>query len=36
VGRQDEIAQTQVCRTEDEVFTTGEQWKAALQLKGWS
>ena len=36
VGRQDEIVQTQVCRTEEEVFTTGEQWKAALRLKGWS
>jgi hypothetical protein len=36
VGQQEEIVQSQVCRTEDQVFTTGETWKAALQEKGWT
>ena len=35
VGQQTEIVQTKVCRTEDEVFTTGEEWKAALRSKDW-
>ena len=35
VGRQQETVQTQVCRTEDEVLTTGETWKAAMKEKGW-
>jgi hypothetical protein len=26
----------QVCRTQDEVFSTGEQWKAAMIEKGWT
>jgi hypothetical protein len=34
VGR-DEIVQTQVCRSQDEVLRTGEQWKAAMIEKGW-
>jgi hypothetical protein len=33
VGNPDEIVQTQVCRTQDEVFSAGERWKSALQLK---
>jgi hypothetical protein len=36
VGSQLEIAQTQVCRTQDEVLTTGEQWKAGMIAKGWT
>ncbi len=35
IGAQLEIVQTQVCRTQEEVFTTGEQWKAAMREKGW-
>ena len=32
----DEIVQTQVCRSQEDVLTTGEQWKAAMVEKGWS
>jgi hypothetical protein len=35
IGAQADIVQTQVCRTQDEVLTTGEQWKAAMIEKGW-
>jgi hypothetical protein len=35
VGSQLEVVQSQVCRTQDEVLTTGEQWKAAMTEKGW-
>jgi hypothetical protein len=31
----DEFLQSKVCKTEDEVLETGEQWKAALLEKGW-
>ena len=31
----DDIVQTQVCRSQDEVLNTGEQWKAAMIEKGW-
>lgn len=31
----DEILRTQVCRTQEEVFTTGEQWKTAMETRGW-
>jgi hypothetical protein len=34
VGRQLEVVQSQVCRTQDEVLTIGEQWKAAMIEKG--
>jgi hypothetical protein len=34
IGAQLEVVQTQVCRTQDDVFTTGEQWKAAMIVKG--
>lgn len=27
---------SQVCRSQDEVFTFGEKWTAALKAKGWS
>jgi len=30
-----EMVRTQVCRSEDEVFSTGETWKAGLWVKGW-
>jgi hypothetical protein len=31
-----ELLRSQVCRTQDDVLTTGEQWKAAMIEKGWS
>lgn len=31
----DDIVQSQVCRSQDEVLSTGEQWKAAMIEKGW-
>ena len=34
VGSQKEVVSTQVCRTQEEVFSTGEQWKAAMIEKG--
>ena len=36
VGAQIEVVQTQVCRSQDEVADTGEQWKRAMMEKGWS
>lgn len=35
VGAQQEVVQTRVCRTQDEVLSTGEEWKAAMLEKGW-
>ena len=35
VGAQAELIQTQVCRTEEDVLTTGERWKAGMMEKGW-
>jgi hypothetical protein len=35
VGQQLEVVQSQVCRSQDDVLTTGEQWKAAMVEKGW-
>jgi hypothetical protein len=35
VGSQHEIVQSQVCRSQEEVLTIGEQWKAAMIEKGW-
>lgn len=32
----DELLQSQVCRTQEDVFTTGDTWKAALIEKGWT
>ena len=29
------LLQSQVCRTQDEVLSTHEAWKAAMQGKGW-
>jgi len=31
-----EFLQSQVCRSQDEVFDTSDQWKAAMVAKGWS
>jgi hypothetical protein len=35
VGHQTEPVQTQVCRSQEEVLTTGETWKAALLAEDW-
>jgi len=35
VGLNRDFLQTQVCRTQDEVLTIGEQWRAAMIDKGW-
>jgi hypothetical protein len=35
IGVQAEVVQTQVCRTQEAVFTTGEEWKIAMGEKGW-
>lgn len=34
-GSKAELLRSQVCRTDDEVLTTGEQWKTGLREKGW-
>lgn len=36
VGSPENIIQTQVCRTEEDVFSTGEAWKAKMREKGWA
>jgi hypothetical protein len=36
VGINREFVQTKVCRSQDDVVTTGEQWKAAMIEKGWA
>ena len=36
VGSQLEIVRTQVCRTQEEVLSTGEQWRAAMIEKAGS
>jgi hypothetical protein len=35
VGSQEELVSSEVCRTQEEVLTTGEQWKSAMTEKGW-
>ena len=35
VGSQLEVVQMQVCRDQEEVLATGEQWKQAMIEKGW-
>ena len=35
IGSQEELVSSQVCRTQEEVLTTGEQSKAAMVQKGW-
>ena len=36
IGLNRDFLQTRVCRTQDEVYSTREQWKAAMIEKGWS
>jgi hypothetical protein len=36
IGAQSEVVQAHVCRTQEEVLSTGEQWKAAMAEKRWS
>lgn len=31
-----ELHRSAVCRSQDDVLTAGEQWKAALVEKGWA
>lgn len=31
-----DLQRSEVCRSQDDVLTTAEQWKAALIKKGWS
>ena len=35
VGRQLEAVRTQVCRSQEDVLSTGEPWKAAMLAEGW-
>jgi hypothetical protein len=35
IGLNRDFLQRKVCRTPDEVLTTGEQWKVSLIEKGW-
>jgi aspartokinase len=35
VARKEELMQSKVCPSQDEVFSTGEQWKVALLERGW-
>jgi len=35
VGLNRDFLQTKVCRTQDEVLNTSEQWKAEMIGKGW-
>jgi hypothetical protein len=35
VGSQAELVQSQVCRSQEEVLSTGETWKSAMLEKGW-
>ncbi len=30
-----ELLQSEVCRSQDAVFTAGEAWKEAMRAKGW-
>ena len=35
IGSQLEVVQAQICREQEEVLRTGEEWKAAMVEKGW-
>ena len=35
IGAQLEVVQTQVCRTQEEVFDVGEEWKNGMIENGW-
>jgi hypothetical protein len=30
-----DLLRSQVCRSTEEILTTGEQWKAAMLERGW-
>jgi hypothetical protein len=34
IGAQAEVVQTQVCRTQEEVLSTGEEWRTTLPRRG--
>lgn len=36
IGRRLEVVPSQVCRSQEEVLSTGEAWKAKMLEKGWS
>jgi hypothetical protein len=36
VAARSEVLQTPVCRTQDDVFDCGEQWRNAMVDRGWS
>jgi hypothetical protein len=36
IGSQLETVQSQVCRSQEDVLSTAESWKTAMQAKGWS
>ena len=36
IGINREFVQPKVCRSQDDVLTTGEQWRAAKIEKGWA
>lgn len=36
MGLNRDFMQTKVCSRQEDVLTTGEQWKAAMIEKGWS
>jgi hypothetical protein len=36
VGSQLEVVQTQVCRDQQKVLATEEEWKRAMIEKGWA
>ena len=36
VGSQEDLVSSQVCRTQDEVLSTGERSKTAMIAKGWT
>lgn len=35
LGSKADLLRSQVCRSDDEVLTIGEQWKAKLLEEGW-
>jgi hypothetical protein len=35
LGAQRELVRSQVCRSQEEVFSAGEEWKEALIVQGW-
>jgi hypothetical protein len=35
VGKRAEVLQIRVCRSQEEVLSIGEEWRAAMAGKGW-